>query len=411
VARTARTMLLVEQVAHDLEQEGVKLEFSSQPFANDPMGRQMITMLAEMETSARSIKLADTWDTLRRKGRWHGSGPYGYVRSKGTIVFDPNEIDGARRIFDLALAGASSGRIRDTLIDEHVPTRFGGVWEKTIIRNILENPTYAGAMKIAGEIMWPPDGETWHEPLIPRADWEYLQTILRRVAHVRSKPFTSWCEGLIEHACGHRMYLVPIHAPHGKVPCFRCAGRQLHPRCRVVHTTVSGKNVEIAARQALIQSLTIADDIERVIREAIDAQKVDGSIDARRSIAKRRAAAEHERSEAEHLLLTGRRDRAWFAAKDDQVSARLAALDTEEASLPAAIPADEIRHRATSIEAVAAELATADDGELCGLVLRELGGVLVVGEGGVWTRFPPEIEAVLLPRSPVRIHNAKIKRS
>lgn len=409
VSRTARTVRILEVLAHDLERHGVRLEFAAQPFANTPQGRQMLGMFAELETAHRSVRLRDAWDTLRRMGRWHGAAPYGYRRAARAIAPEPSEDEIARRILRLPFAGLGSVAIRDLLTAEGVPTRTGAAWSESLISRMLRNPAYAGGMVIDGETVWPPDGEQWHEPLIPRDEWEALQAILPSFPHVRSKAVASWLEGLTRHACGARMYLVGTADPRGDLlPLFRCQRRYQAHRCRVVHAEVSSRNLETAARTAFVAAIAARRDPDEVLREAAAAARLDGSRDARRAIAKRRQRLLTRRANALDARLDGTIDKAAWRVEDDRIAAALAALDDEEAALPGGIDADAIHALAGTIAATADLIADASP-ERIALAMRALGLVAVVGEGGVRMDIPPQLAPLLAVPAPVPIPRARTR--
>lgn len=411
VSRTARTVRLLEVLAHDLERNGVRLEFSSQPFANTPQGRQMLGMFAELETAHRSVRLRDTWDTLRRMGRWHGKAPYGYRREDRTILPEPPEDEIARRILRLPFAGKGSVAIRDTLNAEGVPTRSGVPWDETMISRLLRNPAYAGAMVIDGETTWPPEGCQWHEPLIPRDEWEHLQTILPTYQVTRSKPVASWIEELVQHACGARMYLVATSTPRGTLlPVYRCRLRYKTARCRLVHGDVSARNLETAARAAILSDFANRRSYGEVVREIVAGQKLDGSLDARRAVAKQRAAVLAERDRAETLHIRGKRSADWFDEQDAGFKTRIAALDAEEQRLPRPANDRDLREISETLDSLADAIAEASP-ERIAMGMRAMGIVAVVGEGGVRMAYPPTLARLLREPVTVKIPRARTRSS
>lgn len=403
VFRVARTMRLMEEFAHALETEGVRLEFSSQPMANEPLGRQMITMLAEFETAARSVKAADTWDALRRaRHRWHGKAPYGYRREARTIAVDERERDTALRILMWGLEGKSSVWIRDALIAEGVPTRLGGQWHESMIWRMLRNPVYAGGLRIGDEVLWP-DPTAW-EPLIDRDTWERLQALLPRAPHVRRKPVSSWTEGHVRHACGQRMYLMLSATPHGDIPVYVCKNRYRPERCRGMHGQVSATNLATAAREAIasarfaVAPLAVPPDDEPVRL-------------ARAGIAARRRAIAQERAALDAMLQSGRRSIRWWTDEDDKLNARERALEAEAAEIGA--PAIDPAEVASRLAAVNAALALAADSDVADAALAALllatGMTLVVGEGGVRLALPPDMAPHAAPSAPVKIPRARTR--
>lgn len=440
VSRTARTVRILETLAHDLERRGVRLEFAQQEMANSPMGRQMLGMFAELETAHRSVRLRDTWQTLRRMGRWHGVSPYGYRRANRTIVPDEREADTARRILAMALAGQGTVAIRNALHADGTPTRHGGPWHESHLARMVRNPVYAGGMVIDGEIVWPDGDEAmaglagrdprsadshagvrstpspnapilprWHEPLISRNDWERLQRILPSTPHLRTKPVSSWLEGIVRHACGCRMYLVGAVTPRGDMlGMFRCANRYKAQRCVLRHSEVSARNLERAVRTALAADLARRVDPEAMIRHLVATSRHDGSQDARRLIAKRRERLLTRRANVLEVRLEGTKDRAWWRAEDAKIAAELATLAAEDAALPDAADPERVRSESVALGDLAEAVRDAD-GDALALLLRPRGITAVVGEGGIRLAYPPELARHVPEPVTVKIPRARTK--
>src|ERR1051325_77074 len=144
VSRTARTVRMRRNFVHSLEELGVRVESSAQTFANTAQGRQLLSLFAESETSARSIRLADVWAHLRSHGRWNGIAPFGYRRQDRTLVIDEHEAPTVRRIYDWARAGKGTTWIANELVRLNVPTRKGGTWSQPHLARMLRNPAYCG---------------------------------------------------------------------------------------------------------------------------------------------------------------------------------------------------------------------------------------------------------------------------
>lgn len=78
-----------------------------------------------------------------------------------------------KRNFALFDSGEALNGIRRTLDEEGVPTRYGGPWTMTSVRNILMNPRYAGRAIYHGEVV---EGVTvtW-EPLVSEELFDLVQ--------------------------------------------------------------------------------------------------------------------------------------------------------------------------------------------------------------------------------------------
>jgi hypothetical protein len=245
----------------------------------------------------------------------------------------------------------------------------------------------------------------WHEPLIPRADWERLQAMLPTFAVVRSKPRSSWLEGLILHTCGQRMYLITTTPTvrRGELPMFRCANRYKPERCRLPHAEASAKNVEAAARAAFLADRRAVRSVAEVWA-ALRSDDARSRVESRRAIiAKKRAAVETRRSNAEEMRLSGRRSYAWWAERDAAYAAELATLAAEEAALPDTIDRP-------TVERLAAALGEVDDripNDEIALAMRELGIVAVVGAGGVRMQYGEALQPFIPEPVTVRIWRSR----
>lgn len=417
VSRAARSVRILEQFVHDLAKHGVRLELSNQPWANSTVGRQLLSVFAELETTQKRDRQSDLWSHLMlNRGRWHGGEPFGYVRAGGGIIPNPDEAPTVVAIYDLALSGIGSGRaIANELNRRGVPARSGGRWWGETVLKILRSPVYAGGVAGKYGVRWPPDGESWHLPLIDRESWERVQAIQTHTPIVRGKSERSWLEGLVDHeACGSRMYFYTPLQKHGdtrqRIPLFRCQTLGTpHPCARSTRPEASGRNVQTAAMTALVRDLESAIAPERA-QEALRASQREQGVDvALASLAKRRAAVLSRRTKAETLYLSGRRDRDWFDVEDDRIATLLAELDAEERQLPTAIDPADLSRKAEALTALGdAVAALADqDPSALGLVLREVGVRLMVSTDGVRWRWPSPIDRLIPEADPVKIPRAR----
>ena len=71
--------------------------------------------------------------------------PYGYVKNEnGEMIPDKQEAEIVRWIFDLAINGHSTHSICKLLRERNVPTRKGGKWSSSTVRDMLKNEKYTG---------------------------------------------------------------------------------------------------------------------------------------------------------------------------------------------------------------------------------------------------------------------------
>ena len=163
-----------------------------------------------------------------------GKAPYGYKKSpteKNHIVIDEDVVDNVRYMFDLALEGKSCREIAMTLNRKNIPTpaqyakinlsikgHFSGKWSAEQVSFMLQNEVYIGSMvqgrvqkasyKSKKSIRLPKEDwtvvENTHEPIIDRATFEKVATLIKSRGFTRSRTYDYLLKGLIHcHECGH----------------------------------------------------------------------------------------------------------------------------------------------------------------------------------------------------------------
>ncbi len=157
-----------------------------------------------------SKKVRTSLNTKKRNGKFIGSSaPYGYKKDpldKNHLIIDETAAHYIRRIYSEFLSGESIIGIAHKLTINKIPTpseykqltatqkQFKGVWNDTIVRRILSNPTYAGNLtqnmstkinyKIKRKVRIPK--EKWitvmgtHEPIISQSDFDMVQELLAK---------------------------------------------------------------------------------------------------------------------------------------------------------------------------------------------------------------------------------------
>lgn len=167
-----------------------------------------LTAANDFYTADISRKVRTALLTRKREGKFIGSSPpLGYRKDPnvhGHLLIDSQGAEIIRQIFQLYLLVGSVVGVAKELTEQHVPTpsqyksgkglqkRFYGVWNDTMVRRILTNPTYAGHLtqnrrekvnyKISQRVDLPRD--SWiivpntHEPLISQADFDRVQEML-----------------------------------------------------------------------------------------------------------------------------------------------------------------------------------------------------------------------------------------
>jgi len=105
----------------------------------------------------------------KRGGSIGGTIPYGYRSEGGRLVPVDVLAEVVRRMFEDARDGDSPGRIARSLNADEIPSPSGRPWNRQTVRNIIENPLYAGeryGVKRA------------HEPIVSRRLWNAANAAL-----------------------------------------------------------------------------------------------------------------------------------------------------------------------------------------------------------------------------------------
>ncbi len=176
---------------------------------------------------------------------------FGYVRENGNKVQEIDESEAAivRRIFDLYLNGDYNyTEITDILIAENVPTKKGGQWVQTTIKQILTNPNYIGKVRYGMDDAtryFEADGH--HEPIIDETTFYQVQDKIGKVKRIsRTKQPRSdvyFCGLLYCKTCGGKY---TTHWLHRKGNTFASYGGMVINEDCCKGRTNSHKKVEAA---------------------------------------------------------------------------------------------------------------------------------------------------------------------
>lgn len=131
--------------------------------------RTQLAAVAELERAMIRDRLDAGKARARASGRRaEGRPPYGYSTSKGALTPDETTAAVARRIFQLAAAGATPGEIARHL--GGTPTPQGGkAWTRWTVATILGNPTYTGEAHGARNV---------HPAIVSKRLWNQAQRAL-----------------------------------------------------------------------------------------------------------------------------------------------------------------------------------------------------------------------------------------
>ena len=135
-----------------MEDTGVKLEFVSEKFEDNPIGRFILSakaFVAEIEREKISERTMRGKEARAKAGmipQATGRGIYGYAydRTSGKRSIIPEQAKTVQRIFDDFIQYHSCNRVTTELNRDGIPAFAGGRWHALTVRRILKNQTYTG---------------------------------------------------------------------------------------------------------------------------------------------------------------------------------------------------------------------------------------------------------------------------
>jgi site-specific DNA recombinase len=340
LSRFARDVLYQEITHRELKQRGVALYSVTESGIEKTLIRVVHGAMAQQQNEDLREHISSALEARAKRGLHHGRPPFGYVTS-GTretgrrLELVPDEAAVVQRIYRLRADGLGVPAIADALNADGLRTRQGIPWHDTSIRKILQCATYTGLAVYRGAIV----GELAPgvvEPIIARPLWEQVQRSFDGKRHMRNHGQASWLEGLVRHGCGSGMGIGAAGSPHptgdGKRLSFRCntAYKVLAYRCEQRPVSLNVAAMEAAARECLLTDLrTRPADPAKLVQARADALGRSDAVRKRASLIKQKTSLIEQVRRAEDLYETGRRDRAWFDARDDALQRQLATVTAE----------------------------------------------------------------------------------
>lgn len=231
--RLARNLLDLQQIAHELERNGVSFRSYSEPFETaTPAGRLLFNVLGSIGEFERSTIVENVKMGMRQRakeGHWNGGVVLGYRTAedeqKSRLEVVPEEAALVYRIFDLYATGLGLWSVANRLnIDGH-RTKLGNTFGPQAIAKILDNPIYVGKVRYDVQRDWsqkrrkgtskePIIVDGHHEPIIPADLWSRVRAL--RAAKASKPPRTFYGEypltGLMRcPQCGARMVAGRTH--------------------------------------------------------------------------------------------------------------------------------------------------------------------------------------------------------
>ncbi len=150
ISRFSRNTTDCLTIVRELQNLCVTIYFEKENVNTGEMeGELILAILSSMaEDESASISMNEKWSIQRRMaaGKYKMPYvPYGYQRDKnGDMVIEPNEAEVVRYIFKMLLDGQGTDAIAASLESQHIPTRKGGKWSGSTVRDMIMNEKYVG---------------------------------------------------------------------------------------------------------------------------------------------------------------------------------------------------------------------------------------------------------------------------
>ena len=150
VSRFARNTVDCLQIARDLKDKGIFIYFEKERIDTGNMDSELMLSIFSSFAAEESISISENEKWAIRKRFQDGTYkqsylPYGYVKNEnGEMIPDKQEAEIVRWIFNLAINGHSTHSICKLLRERNVPTRKGGKWSSSTVRDMLKNEKYMG---------------------------------------------------------------------------------------------------------------------------------------------------------------------------------------------------------------------------------------------------------------------------
>lgn len=305
----------------------------SQPTESTPAGRMMRRTLANIASFYTDQQSVDVREGLARRvqeGWFVGKSPYGYknVRkeSRGIVVIDPVPAANVRRIFQLF---AYEPLTLDALVERlHAEGRtFRSSmprFPRSSVHNILLDRCYIGEIEFKGQ--WYPGK---HEPLVERATWDRVQTILG--GHVyRGHQLTYASEFITCGHCGHpitgEQKTKQTKAGERFYNYYRCGLYNVpgHPRTRVTETELDRQVL------AVFDTMRIEDaEVREWFRSVLRSQTKDAqaeSLAQRAELTRQQSLIVAQQDKLLNLRIEDNIDQETFARKSTELRDRLAGI-------------------------------------------------------------------------------------
>jgi site-specific DNA recombinase len=305
----------------------------SQPTENTPAGRMMRRTLANMAsfyTEQQSVDVREGLSRRVKEGWFIGLAPYGYrnVRKdgRGIVEIDREAAANVKRIFHLY---AYENLTLDGVVEKI--NAEGRIWRKSqpkfprsSIHNILKDRAYIGEIEHKGQ--WYPGK---HEPLIDRATWNRVQSLLG--GHVYHAQTLTYGGQLMQ--CGHCGHPITGELVKKKTKdgirhhvYYRCTyyNREDHPRVRVREADIEAQVMTIFGKMK-VEDEAVRDWFRMVLAsQTRDAQAE--SLSQRDELQRQETLLVQQQDRLLNMRLADDIDQETFGRKHTELRDRLAAI-------------------------------------------------------------------------------------
>lgn len=150
ISRFARNTVDCLEIVRMLRDKNIFIYFEKEDVDTGNMDGELILTLLSSFAEEESVSISENEKWAIKKRFQNGTYkmpymPYGYTKGEhGEMVVDKEEAEIVRWIFELAMNGYSTHSIAKLLRERNIPTKKGGKWCDSTVRDMLVNEKYMG---------------------------------------------------------------------------------------------------------------------------------------------------------------------------------------------------------------------------------------------------------------------------